>query len=100
MTSNSKLNPVQRISRKNFLDRLKEKGGQIFNNGVNMVVIILPMGHTARVSTSVMSPTESKFRRKVGEYHALVRLCKDECIVIPNPEYISDFAYDLMNISN
>jgi len=76
--SNSKLTPGQKIERKHMLQNLKGKRFGMASNGRN-TVCVLRTGPTSGVfAVSVMGVTEQKFRRKVGEYHALERLHSGE----------------------
>jgi hypothetical protein len=43
------------------------------------------MGNTVRFATSVMSPNEKKFRRKVGEYLALMNMVDNDRFVHMKP---------------
>ncbi len=48
-------------------------------------------GNTVRFSTSVMSPNEKKFRRKVGEYHAMMNL-------VDNDRFVHMSVHDFQNM--
>lgn len=77
--SRSKLTPQQKQVRKMLRDNLLSIGGRIYSfpeSGVTFAVAP-PVRENARfvqVAVAIMSPTENKFKRKVGEYHALDRL--------------------------
>ena len=72
MESNSKLTPAQKAERKEMLANLP-RGSTIGNDGERFTVLCVPDGAVTRVFSSVMGDDETKFRRKVGEYHALLR---------------------------
>lgn len=48
-----------------------------------------------RVSVSIMSETEEKFREKVGKYHAAWRMINGEYIVIPSNFYTDSLMESL-----
>jgi hypothetical protein len=72
MASNTKLTPQQKIARKTYLYTAGAMDIQVLNNG-ETTIAFRPMGNTVEFSLSVMGPDERKFRRKVGEYYALLR---------------------------
>lgn len=43
------------------------------NNLSNTIILAVPEGNVTRIFSAVSSPDEAKFRRKVGEYHAMTR---------------------------
>ena len=76
MIANTKLTKDQKAERREWMDELEYAGGEVANAG-NITVAKLsdfPGSKMAHFSVSVCSDTEKKFRRKVGEYHALRRL--------------------------
>ncbi len=86
--SNSKLNDVQKTERKQLMQQFLETDSTIDQNpetGVTMVTVRdFPNSKMVRISFSFMSDDEQKFRRKVGEYHALHRMFwSGEYIYIP-----------------
>ena len=87
MSSNSKLTPEQKISRKVMLRAVVNRGGRVYSDG-RVTLCLIPEfagSRMMRVSVSVISPDELKFRRKVGEYHALSRMFdRAEFIIIPS----------------
>ncbi len=88
MASNSKLTASQKSIRKNMKVWLKEQGGSLHSfpsYGVTMVYV--PAFEGARgafMSVSMASNDEQKFRRKVGEYHALIKWEGGEVVPVPN----------------
>lgn len=72
MTSNSKLSKIQKAERKRMISALPA-GATMALSDAGVTFLVVPMGAVDRVYTSVASPDETKVRRKVGEYCALVR---------------------------
>lgn len=73
MASNTKLDVHQKQERK-ILKKM-HPAVTLVNNGKTTIAFMLK-GNTVQFSTSVMSPEEVKFRRKVGEYFALLNYDK------------------------
>jgi len=92
MNSNTKLCPELKSILKDIKTEARDTGIQWGNNGKTTVAWKL-MGNTVRFSTSVTSPDETKFRRKVGEYTAITRLMWDNEYVVLS---INDF-YNLLD---
>ena len=69
MASNSKLNSFQKSERKILLQ--DNPAVTIVNNGQTTIAYMLK-GNAVQFSLNVMSPEEKKFRRKVGEYYAIL----------------------------
>lgn len=91
MMSNTKLTKKQKAQRREWLDELEYAGGEVQSSGV-FTVAKLPDFHGSKMahfSVSVCSDNEMKFRRKVGEYHALRRLMEFNGNWITLPSYIS-----------
>ena len=82
MTSNSKLTQEQKADRKEMMDALP-KGSTFAVSECGVTVLAVPEGDLVAFSSAVMSEDEQKFRRKVGEYHALARYFAAECIILP-----------------
>ncbi len=77
MPSNSKLTKAQKQALRTLRAYFLADGGQLASLAP-MTVAYMPTGtNTAEISTSIASPNEKKFRRKVGEYHALMRYFVD-----------------------
>ena len=100
--SNSKLNSAQKMLRKNMLVKVTGKGGEIFSfPECRATVAIVPVftgSKMSRVSISFCSADETKFRRKVGEYHALNKLFDGECIYVPTPNQAEYFANEFAKL--
>lgn len=75
---NSKLSPGMKQNRKVMLADLADLNGRVFSFPTyNATVAIMPEFPDSRmmlVSVSIAEPRETKFKRKVGEYHALRRM--------------------------
>jgi hypothetical protein len=104
MTANTKLTREQKDQRIEWLCELKFSGGEIATAGMITVAKrpAFPGSKMAHFSVSVCSDTEQKFRRKVGEYHALRRLMEfngnwnnGNWITLPARILASSFAYTL-----
>ena len=76
MFSNSRLSAAQKADRKAMLAQLP-KGSALACDGVSLTILTVPDGAVTRVFSAVMSSDECKFRRKVGEFHALQRYFND-----------------------
>lgn len=89
MQSNSKLTSEQKRDRKEMLESVYI--GEIVyiaNNG-ETTIVYCRVGSNITFATSIMSPNEKKFRRKVGEYHALTRYINGETVMLPDGEFYS-----------
>ena len=92
--SNSKLTLEQKRDRKEMRADFDTMGDGFINQypefGVTIVGRMLQ--NTMQVAVSIMSPDETKFRRKVGEYHALVNFYNAETIPVSIDTNLEDFA--------
>ena len=89
--SNSKLSAEQKEI---FKGMKADFTGEIFSfPEAGLTIAIEHKGlNTSRVAMSVMSPDETKFRRKVGKYHALSKLMYNgEFMTVPRvvPSYFA-----------
>ena len=82
MTSNSKLTPEQKAVRKELI-ALLPNGSSFSVNSKGVTVLCVPNGKTVEIATSILSDDEQKFRRKVGEYFALIRWNDGATIKLP-----------------
>lgn len=74
MLSNTKLTPEQKIERKEMLAWAEEDGLHfMYDEHRGLTMLIREYENTCHVWTAVCSPDEQKYRRKVGEYYALLR---------------------------
>lgn len=77
MSEQTKLDTYQKAELKDMKDAFLDSGGKIFhfpNNGVCVVMSPYnPDCNTRKVSWSMKSPDETKYRKKVAEYMALWR---------------------------
>ena len=94
MNSNTKLDSEQKSILKDIKKEARDNGINWANNGETTIAWRY-MGNTVRFSTSVASPDETKFRRKVGEYHEITRLMWDNEYVVLN---LTDFGNMLVNM--
>lgn len=88
MTSNTKLNDIEKELRRDMMQEFTVGNkGFVRNNGQDTVAFI-ERGNTVEFAMSVMSPDENKFRRKVGEYHALRRMADFETVKMPRAMFM------------
>jgi len=83
--SNTKLTAEEKETLVEMKIEFEELGGEVFYfPNHSLTIAMIPAGDVTRVATSVSSPNEKKFRRKVGAYKAINRLVWDgECMIIP-----------------
>jgi hypothetical protein len=83
--SNSKLTKLQKSERKVMLADILQAGGSISTvDGVTVVIVPeFPGSNMARMSLSFAAPEELKYRRKVGEFHALTRHYDNQSVPVP-----------------
>lgn len=89
MIYNSKLTKEQKAERKEMLDALP-RGSEMTLTPCGVTVLIVPNGSTNLMSTAVASIDEIKQRRKVGQYHALLRYFDGIAIPMPTEFTIVD----------
>ena len=95
MTSNTKLNALQKQWTKDTKAMFNKCGGTIAQMG-RFTVAKMPEfkgSKMARFSVSYCSPDEKKFRPKVGEHFVLRRMSSKEFITLPNMFTARDVAY-------
>lgn len=100
--SNTKLNKAQKFDMKINLANLLASGGAIYANAESGVTVAVkpafPGSNTVKVSTSVSSPKEKKFRPSVGKHKALENMLNEIYIVMPTPrdvEYLAEHLSDV-----
>ena len=86
MASNTKLTVDQKTELKIMRINAKQEGLTITNNGQTTIAYKVK-GNTVRFSTSVKSMDETKFRRKVGEFHALMRSMYNNYAVLNTTDF-------------
>ncbi len=83
--SNTKLNTEEKEILVEMKIEFADLGGEVFyfpEHGLTIAMI--PAGEVTKVATSVSSPNEKKFRRKVGAYKAINRVMWDgEYMLVP-----------------
>jgi hypothetical protein len=81
---------------KQYLKDLREiqQAYKVENNG-ETTVVYRDCSNTVEFSLSVASPDEQKFRRKVGEFYARIRMNAGETVKMKT----SDFYYMLENLN-
>lgn len=83
MASNTKLSSIEKQDLKVFKAGMPKN--MAFGQCGRVTVLAQITGNVVRFSTSVASPDEQKFRRKVGQYHATDRWHNNEISVAPTP---------------
>ena len=73
-----KLTKEKNIARKSLRDMLPRGSSMAYSEDTGFTLLLVPDGSVTRMFTAVASMTETKFRRKVGEYQALERW-SDHC---------------------
>lgn len=87
MTANTKLTKEQKAQRKEWLNEFKTFNGELAFCGAFTVAKVseFPGSKMAFFSVSVCSDKEQKFRRKVGEYHAMRNMLDiEEYVKLPS----------------
>lgn len=96
MSSNSKLTSKQKNYRKGLIKYFRDTFHDFEIAQYEGVTVAkfseFPGARMARVAFSFASPDEQKIRRKVGEYHALMRLYREEYVMLPNNLSAQEFA--------
>lgn len=88
MASNTKLTKAQKAELREFkLNYMTDN--MAFATCGPVTVLVQVTGNVVHFATSVSSPDEVKFRRKVGEYCAMERLLARQTAFMPNPGDIS-----------
>ena len=90
--SNSKLTSDQLAQRKLWISELP-MGSSFAISEDGVTVLCVPEGNVVSIATSIMGADEQKFRRKVGEYHALARYFASECTILPYDTFPSAEAF-------
>jgi len=87
MQANTKLTADQ----KEFLKNLKEEMSdvKVLNLDNKTTIAFKRLGNTVEFALSVMAPTEKKFRRKVGEFHALRKFENCETVKMDADDFLT-----------
>ena len=91
--SNSKISKAQKAELKAF--KRKNPDAVFFSDpDTRVTLLIVPTGTgLVQVFSSVCSEEETRFRRKVGEYHAMMRYeSSDSGLILPEPISFGDLA--------
>jgi hypothetical protein len=93
MSSNSKLTPAQKSGLKGFKEN--QPNVKFFSfPGMGVTVAIMRTSPSMGVfSVSIASDSERKFRRKVGEYHAMMRMFGGEVLPVKLGTDLENAAY-------
>ena len=89
MQANTKLSTYAKAARKTLK---REMGATLVNNGETTIAYI-DRGNTVEFALAVTAPTEKKFRRKVGEFHALNRFNDGETVKMKRDDFDVMMAY-------
>lgn len=85
--SNSKLDQYENDQRKIVKAEFKQDGGRVVNDGITTIAYLQVSANLVEFSTSICSPDEQKFRRKVGEFYALQRFEEGNTVKMRVPEF-------------
>lgn len=100
MSANTKLTAEQKVDRKEWLKELHEYGGDI-GQMAPFTVAKVPEFEGSKMacfSVAVCSNEEQRFRRKVGEYHALRKMNNYKFITLPAIITAQDLADTLYTL--
>ena len=94
MTSNTKLSDFERQTLRDL--RLEQKGVKVVNNG-ETTIAYREFPNTVEFSLSVANRDEKKFRAKVGEYYARIRMEYNETVKMDKHDFQSmmEYAFDI-----
>lgn len=94
MASNTKLSAFEKNTLENM--RLNQKGVKIVNNG-ETTIAYREFPNTVEFSLSVSSRDEKKFRAKVGEYYARIRMEYNETVKMATNDFymLADGVFDI-----
>lgn len=81
--ANTKLTSSEKELLAMYKDEARDMGVTLADDGCEMVMAYKFMGNVVQFAVSVMSPGEEKFRRKVGQFHALKRFLGGEFTILP-----------------
>ena len=98
--SNTKLTAEEKEMLVEMKIEFADLGGEVFyfpEHG--LTIAMLPAGEVTQVATSVSSPNEKKFRRKVGAYKAVSRLMWEvEYMIVPMLASNEIWAYEFAEL--
>ena len=83
MRPNTKLT----VAQKSRLKEYKEFSPATLMDNGETVIAFQEKGNTVEFALSIMSPNEKKFRRKVGQYHALERFTFDYVVKMKKEDF-------------
>lgn len=86
--ANTKLDAWEKEElKKNLMHDAKLLGIRVINLDDATTMAFRVCGNVVEFSLSVKSPDEQKFRRKVGQYHALVRILNNESVKMATGDF-------------
>lgn len=95
MASNTKLSKAEKATLKDFKANMPKN--MAFGFCVETTVLVEVNKNVVRFSTSVAGPDEVKIRRKVGQYHAMLRWGNGETAIMPSWAFAGMSAEDVAN---
>lgn len=93
MSSNSKLCDFMKAYHKETLQYFKSTGGHVVNDGITTIAYTQISPNLVEFTTSICSPDEIKFRRKVGEYYALKRFEEGLTVKMVRQDFLDMMKY-------
>ena len=94
MLSNTKLTAEQKAERKEMLAWAEEDGLHfMYDESSGTTMLVKEHENTCHVWTAVCSHDEQKYRRKVGEYYALLRWAYGQDGSVFPTEFLLDYKY-------
>jgi hypothetical protein len=98
-----KLTESRNEIRKEMRNLLPKGSSMAYSEDVGFTLLLVPDGSVTRMFTAVASLTETKFRRKVGEYLVLDRWATFEDgylqgVVLPGTEWNAGYMLDRMEM--
>lgn len=85
MQSNSKLTKFEKQNLKNLKSEFPHV--KFADNGENLVCAYFEQGNNIGFAFSIASPNEKKFRRKVGQYYAMLRVYDNRVAILPKCDF-------------
>ena len=90
---NTKLNAGQKIILKELLNPNKASKGFGIKHNFRTTVVFVESGDFVEFATSTMGKSETKFKRKVGQFYALSRFARGLTVKLPKNVFIDFMEY-------
>lgn len=96
--SNTKLTTSQKNERKSLKGHWIDNMNGFFHTAYGVTLLMVVDDKMTRISVSITSEEEVKFRYKVGEYHALMRMERNQYIMMPTYKTSEDALDNLCQV--